>query len=56
MHLGLVKGRACFMIAILCALFGRRKDVWGCSAAPEELSPTAFLALFLFHSFQYVCA
>ena len=46
MYLSLVKGCASFMIAILGALFGRLKDVSGCSAAPEEFSPTAFLALF----------
>ena len=56
MYLGLVKGCTCFMIAILCALFGRPKDVQGCSAAPEEFSPTAFLVLLLsFSRSQRVC-
>ena len=40
--------------AILYAFFGRPKAVQGCSAAPEEFSPTAFLALFLFRGFN-VC-
>ena len=30
----------------------RPNDVWGCAAAPEEFSFTAFLALFLFSRFS----
>ena len=52
---GLVRGRACTVIAIVCALFGRLKDVSGCSAAPEDFSSAAFLALFLFRVSQRAC-
>ena len=31
------------------------KDVQGCSAVPEEFSPTAFLAVFLSRGSQRVC-
>ena len=55
MNVRLIKGCACFIFAISCALFGRPKDVQGCSAAPEEFSLTAFLALFWFHGSQRVC-
>ena len=45
---------ACIVTASHCTLFGRLKDVQGCSAAPEDFSPTAFLALFLFRGSQRV--
>ena len=54
-YLGLMKVCACIVIALHCALFGRPKDVQGCSAAPEEFSPTAFLALCLFRGSQRAC-
>ena len=51
----LMKVCACIVIVLPCALFGRPKNVQGCPAAPEEFSPTAFLALFLFHGSQRMC-
>ena len=44
-----LRSRVCVCV---CVLFGRPKDGWDCSVAPEELSPPAFLVLsFLFLRF-----
>ena len=45
----------CIVTALHCALFGRRRDVECCSIAPEEFSPTSFLALFFFPGCEHVC-
>jgi len=52
-----VRVRVCIYLCLSgCLFFFRPKDVLGCSAAPEEFSPTAFLVLLLLFLQLPTCA